>query len=170
MRNQTWVVLVKYLSPEVQPRLMLVTVGGQEISMQSILRIEQDFMVVKGRLSGSQDAGRVFFVPYAQIDYLGFQNPVKDEEFNEIFRNLVLPEGAEDPLPIPTATSTGTSDPGLTPATPAGSSPASYSSLPRPNGSGPRPAIKSVVLERFRARNSAISEPTTPPARPGESS
>lgn len=133
MQNHAWAALLRHIPPEQQSQYMLVTRGGTEIAVQSLLRLEDEFAVVKGRLAGSQDAGRVFFVPYENIDYFGTQQPVKDADFNEVFNSLVLP-GATPFLPE-------------TPVPPA---------PPRPD-SGPRAAIRSEILERYRARPSSAS-------------
>src|SRR4051794_8876136 len=98
MQNHAWIALLRHIPAEQQSRYMLFTRAGTEIAVQSLLRIEQEFAVVKGRLSGSQDAGRVFFVPYESIDYFGTQHPVKDAEFNEVFDSLVLPAAAPAPV------------------------------------------------------------------------
>jgi hypothetical protein len=112
---------------------MLVTMSGTEIAIQGLLRIEQEFVVLKGRLSGSQEAGRLFFVPYEQIDYFGTQKPIKDSDFSEVFDSLVIPSepaaAEESPTEPPTAAN---------------------------NGGGrsvtPRPVIRSEVLDRYRSR------------------
>src|SRR5262249_15010524 len=56
-------------------------------------------IALKGRLAGSQDAGRVFFVPYSHIDYFGYQNPLKESEFHEVFGSLELAGAAADAPP-----------------------------------------------------------------------
>src|SRR5947209_20628161 len=94
MQNSAWVALLRHVPAEQHNRFMLVTTSGTEIAVQSLLRIEQEFVALKGRLAGSQDAGRVFFIPYANLDYFGTSQPIKDSEFNETFGSLIVP-GAE---------------------------------------------------------------------------
>src|SRR5579883_1133758 len=125
MHSHVWAAVVSHIPPEVQDKLMLFTLGGNEICLQSFLRIDREFMVVKGRLSGSQEAGRIFFVPYAQIDYLGTQQPWKDTEYEEVFGQLVTP--ADQPVPV-----------ARTPALPE--RPPSIVGLPM-GGSTPAPAV-----------------------------
>src|SRR5581483_5685354 len=101
--------------------------------IQSLLRIDPECLALRGRLAGSTDAGRVFFVPYSQIDYFGFQQPLKEADFEQLFGNL-------DSL-----TATSSTDP--EPAEPA-PAPSAQPTPPRTPV-----AIKSVVLEKFRARS-----------------
>lgn len=146
MQHSAWVSILRQIPVEQYNNLMLVTSSGTEIAIQTILRIDDECLAIKGRLAGSQDAGRVFFIPYANIDYFGFQLSVKETEFNEMFP--AAPEEVELPKGNPAA-SPAKNDP-----QPAVSPPAS---LPTPPGSGlvrvPR-QIKSAVLERFRSRGS----------------
>jgi hypothetical protein len=150
MENRAWAALLRHISPEQHDQYMLVTVGGTEIAIQGLLRIDHEFVIIKGRLSGSQEAGRVFFLPFAQIDYFGTQKPVKDSEFNEVFASLVIPTE-------PSTTAASTAPP---------EAPVAPSHAPA-RGSGPRPAIRSEVLDRYRSRPS--SSAILPPARPSGS-
>src|SRR5262245_2578993 len=92
MHSSAWVALLKHIPPEHHNRLMLVTSCGIEITVQCFLRIEREFVALRGRLAGSQEAGRVFFVPFAKIDYFGFMQEIKESEFHDLFGTLVLPD------------------------------------------------------------------------------
>ena len=109
-----------------------------------ILRIDHEFFVFKGRLAGTQDAGRVFFIPYKQIDHLYYQKEVSEAEFIASFGSLEMPNPTMD-------------SPGQTVA-PEAVEPAVEEAAPEPtpettpvNRPTPVP-IKSAVLERFRSR------------------
>ena len=144
MPRAAWSRLLRLVPPKDQDKLMLITSNRTEIAIQSILRLDPDFLIVKGRLAGSQDAGRVFFVPYAQLDHIGFYRAFKDAEFNEMFAGL---EAAPPPAF------------------------AAAPELAPPDGS--KTPIKSAVLERFRARGGSTiigPSPLVVLPRPGESS
>jgi hypothetical protein len=142
MHDAAWVKLLRHIPASEHSNLLLVTTGGQEISIQCLLRIDPQYLALRGRLAGSTDAGRVFFVPYSHIDYFGFQQPLKEAEFHEMFGNLdSLPPAesqAEPPAP-PSAP-----EPLIEPTPPASANP-----TPQRSPS----AIKSMVLEKFRARS-----------------
>src|SRR4051794_40865125 len=91
MQGAVWTALLRQIPVEKHNQLSLVTTGGTEIALQGVLRYESTYLAIKGRLSGSQDGGRVFFIPYVNIDYLGFQREVKDTEFEEMFGNPPAP-------------------------------------------------------------------------------
>ncbi len=85
MQSTHWISLLKKLPAEVHNQLSVVTVGGTEVILQAILQLEGECLVFKGRLAASQDTGRVFFVPYDQIDYIGFTRLVGEDEFRAWF-------------------------------------------------------------------------------------
>ena len=137
MPSAAWARLLRLVPPKEQDGLMLITSNRTEIAIQSILRFDPDFLIIKGRLAGSQDAGRVFFVPFEQIDHIGFYRAFKDAEFHEMFAGL------DAPAPTPAI------------ATAPDPAPADGSKAP----------IKSAILERFRrAAARPLSAPARWPA------
>ena len=91
MQSSVWALLLRQVPAEQHNNLMLVTSGRTEIAVQVLLRIDHEFMVIRGRLAGSQEAGRVFFIPYDQIDYFGFQEAIKESEFHDLFLSQGTP-------------------------------------------------------------------------------
>jgi hypothetical protein len=138
MHNTVWVKLLGHIPEGDQAKFMLVTTGGTEIAIQCFLRIDPEVLVLRGRLAGSTDAGRVFFIPFAHIDYFGSQQPVKEAEFHELFDKL-------EPM-------------GHTPP-PAPAAPSVVPELAAPPAARGQQAIKSTVLERFRSRS--VTSPGT---------
>ena len=55
-----------------------------------VLRMEPDFLMIRGRMAGTSDAGRVFMFPYGSIHYLAFQKAMKVEEVNAVFSGTPL--------------------------------------------------------------------------------
>lgn len=143
MHDAAWIKLLRHIPAGEQSKLMLVTTSGTEIAIQSLLRVDTEFLALRGRLAGSTDSGRVFFLPYSHIDYFGFQQPLKEAEFHELFSNLGTTPAA--PLPEPPH------------APPDAEPPPNHPALPTPPR-GPS-VIKSTVLEKFRARS--VSNPGT---------
>jgi hypothetical protein len=154
MHNAAWIKLLRHIPADEQSKLMLVTTGGAEIAIQGLLRIDPECLALRGRLAGSTDAGRVFFVPYSHIDYFGFQQPLKEAEFHELFANLET-HAAETPQEVPITRPAPAPEPVAPPQAAANPTP------PR----GPA-VIKSTVLEKFRARSTP--SPGTPMRPPQE--
>jgi hypothetical protein len=150
MQNAAWMALWRKLPPDQHDQLMVVTSIGTEIAIQNILRIEEDFVVIRGRLAGSSDTGRVFFIPYNQINYAGFQKAIKEEEFHALFGENEAPTAA------PSAAAAQPSGP-ITPPPPSkqpGSLNGSQTATDRPRTSNRPPLpLKSELLERLRSRS-----------------
>jgi hypothetical protein len=53
--------------------------------MDVVLRTETNYLVFRGRVSGNTDEGRVFFLPYNQIDFVQINRQVKEVEIREMF-------------------------------------------------------------------------------------
>ena len=145
MQAQTWISLFRHIPPEKQPLFSIITANGTELTVQAFLRIEPELLIVKGRLAASQDAGRVFFIPYGLIDSFSFTNPVRESDVEEMFGTLAFAAPAA-------------------PAAPADAPPARPPLLgipPSPHGTEHRPSIRSEILERFRngRPGSALSLP-----------
>jgi hypothetical protein len=159
MHDGGWEALLKHIPPEQQSKYMLVTATGTELAVQSFLRIEKELVVLKGRPSGSQDQGRIFFIPYKNIDTFASAQITKDAEFAEMFDSFTFPVAAEAPVFTPPPAAPRVAEPEPEPAPPA----------PATNGNGQAPGtgsgvrrIRSEVLERFRKeRGSSPNFPTS---------
>ena len=81
MQSAPWITLLKKLPVEQHNQLVLVTTSGIEMAIQTVLVLEGECLVFKGRVSGCQDAGRLFYVPYDRIEFVGFSRVVTEEEF-----------------------------------------------------------------------------------------
>jgi hypothetical protein len=143
MNARTWIALFRHIPPEKQSQFTLITANGTEMTVQNFIRIEEEFVLLKGRLSGSQDSGRVFFIPYTMIDTFSYTNPVRDTEVEELFGSLRF-DVAPDAVP---------------PAPPGVASPSRMLAPPAP---APKPAIRSEVLERFRSGRAGASSLNLP--------
>jgi hypothetical protein len=150
MHNGAWAALLRHIPAEQHNKLIIVTASGVEIAIQGFLRIEKELVILKGRLAGSQDQGRVFFIPFAQIDYIGSSLAWTDAEFNEAFDSLTFPDppdGQDYEAEVPSSRQAE-----YTPAPRSAPVPSNGSNhgLVAPTAGGSRPNIRSEVLERFR--------------------
>lgn len=152
-----WIRLLRRIPPSQVDNLAIVTSAGAELSIQSILRLDEDFLVLRARLTGTSDAGRAFFVPYEQIDFVGTQKSVREEDIRALF-------DGPDPRPLAeqvVAAPAGEVDSGAM----AEIAPQAPAEPPRPAPPAPGPGdaralpTKSKVLANLRARLKAGSGP-----------
>jgi hypothetical protein len=166
MDNLAWVAILQTIPADKLNQFTVVITGNTEITLQSVLRLDREFAVLKGRLSGSQDAGRVFFVPYGHMINLGTLYPIKDEEYEAIFGNLLIPDNAPAPL-LAAPVLAPTPEPVAVYGSNGHHGPNGFHGEPQPD-SGVRASIRSEVLERFRSRpNGPASSPNLPNPRQG---
>src|SRR5262245_52810960 len=96
MQSMVWRDLIARIPPKQHDKLVVVTNVGIEITAQEIIRMEDDFLVIRGRISGTSDTGRLFFVPFDQITYVGILKALLESEIAEIV-------GAPGPQPTAAA-------------------------------------------------------------------
>ncbi len=168
MQSSAWIVLLRRIPPEQHDTLAIVTTIGIEINVQGILRTEEEHVVIRGRLAGTTDTGRVFFVPYNQINYLGFQKEVKEAQIRALYGESPPAEPAEPKTEVLT-TGPALAEPAATDATADSAPPPPPPPEPNPPPEPPKPATqlkiprKSGLLERLRAR-AQIGSNTRPPS------
>jgi hypothetical protein len=148
MQNNEWIELFN-LFPAVQhDKLMIQMTNGIEIAITSLLRLEGPYAVVRGRVAGTSDAGRVFFVPFDRISYLCFQKEVQEAAIYALF-------GQQPPAAAPAAgpAPEETTPPAAPEPAPATAPAAEAAPEPAPP---PQPAELGVdrnqLLERIRSR------------------
>lgn len=160
MHAAAWIRLLRRIPPGQAENLTVVTSAGAELSLQSIVRLDEDFLVVRARLAGTSDAGRAFFIPYDQIDLLGFQKPVREEDVRVLFDGPGAWPAAEQHYAAspPPAERERAIAPAAA-ATPEPQSAPPQNVLPSPAAPGDARALptKSKVLANLRARLKAGS-------------
>jgi hypothetical protein len=193
MQNTDWIELFHLIPPEQQNILVLTTVSGMDLNIEVILRTEPSVLVFRGRVQGSTDDGRVFFLPYRQIDFLQMNRFVRENEIQEMFSKVAPPAPPEKPAERPSGvygsvspshssaiySSSGDVPPTAPRATPAPAVRLSGSQLGRlqtahivpevpvaseDGESDDQPAPpRSSILERLRAQRNAVLPPQSPP-------
>jgi hypothetical protein len=99
MQNTDWVDLLRLIPVEHHNTLVVTTLTGVDLNIELLLRTEEHYLVFRGRISGITDEGRVFFVPYRQIDYLQMNRQVKETEIRRLY--------GEDPSAEPSSSLSG---------------------------------------------------------------
>ena len=69
MTNEEWIDMFRVIPEEEQNSIVLVLRNGAELSVDTLFRFEVNFLVMRGRVNGTTDEGRAFFIPYDQMVY-----------------------------------------------------------------------------------------------------
>jgi hypothetical protein len=152
MQGSSWMALLEKIPPEQLDNLLFITNNGTGIAVKGVLRAEPEYVVVRGRLLGAaEEGGGFFFVPYDQINYVGFQRLIKETVI------LSMYDGKAPPIKL------------ASPTRPegAGAAEPTSASAPSPNpdsdsAGAARPTAapgKAALLERLRARRTSDEMP-----------
>ena len=160
MQGPSWIATFERIPAKLHDSLSLTLVTGAEIMMQSVLRLESDYAIIRGRMAGSTDAGRVIVLPYDQIVNLAFIKRMLAPEVEAIFGKTLEPADAVRPE-APAEAEAPVSEPAMpateaaksNPPTPAPAKPAAQPAAPASAANkGQAPPSKSILLARLRAR------------------
>jgi hypothetical protein len=171
MLSTDWLAMIGCIPVDKHDSLCLLTTGGLHINVQSLLRKADDFLVVRGRIGGSTDAGYTFMIPYSQLECVYLHKTVAEIEVVSWFSQSGAPSevaaaaprvGADGVVPLPSP---------LVPAAavpqPAAPGILATASIQTKSGSIPLPG-KAAILERLRKRTGNSAPGTFPrPPLPG---
>ena len=102
MQNGGWVELLRLLPEKQHPNLILMTADGSEVAVQNLIRLESEYVVLRGRVAGTSDTGLAFFIPYDRIVFARFQKPVAEEVVYGLY-GMTPPEAKPAEAPAPDA-------------------------------------------------------------------
>jgi hypothetical protein len=149
-----WKEFLRRIPPEQIDNLTLMTAHGTEINVQALLLMEEDHVVLRGRIAGSNDAGRIFVLPYEHFGHMGFQRPLPDADLKAIF-GIEPPLAA--PIPGPPEPAEAAVPPAPEPQPPAAAPPAAAPPVQGTAKAGllARVPTRSKIIERLRLRAEA---------------
>jgi hypothetical protein len=155
MQAAAWIALFQRIPANHHDNLVVLTTTGAEVVLQAIAYLEPDYMVVRGRTAGSTDTGKVFVLPYDQIDYLGFSRRVSEPELKEIFGGRTPALAVPSAAVAPAAPEPGAEPPPAAEAGPPAEPPPAQEAPKKP------PQIsRSILLARLRSRLSQDAKPS----------
>ena len=167
MQNAGWLTLLHRIPAAQHDNLMILTSIGTEIAVQGILRMEEEYLVVRGRVSGTTDTGRVFFIPYDQINCMGFLKVIKEKQVFAMYgeegppeKETVAETAAAPPAePQPQAQPEPVATPPVEAAKPAEPGASGFNpEAHQPEAHQPQAPSKNNLLDRLRARRAASAD------------
>jgi len=91
MIESTWANLLANMPGEWRDTLVVKTMTGTEISVQSIVRIDSNLLVIRGRVAGTTDQGQLYFVPLERLETVCIQRPPKEDEVQKSLASILSP-------------------------------------------------------------------------------
>jgi hypothetical protein len=96
MTNLQWIALLQQFPSHMVNQLVLLMITGQELVVESFIRFEPEYLVMRGRFGGNTDEGRGFFLPYSQLVTVRIERTVTINEIQDIFNSTT----AVSPAPV----------------------------------------------------------------------
>lgn len=99
--------MLRKIPEEDQNALVLVLQNGSEIAVDTMFRFEPNFLILRGRVGGTTDEGRAFFVPYDQMLYFRIERITVLAELRDmlgastVLAAALVPETATLAAPVP---------------------------------------------------------------------
>jgi len=84
MTNQNWIEMLSVFPEEEHNSLVIVLQNGGEVNVDVLFRLEPNFVVLRGRVSGQTEEGRGFFIPYSQMLYFRLERATNISELKDI--------------------------------------------------------------------------------------
>jgi hypothetical protein len=91
--NKAWIAMIRRIPGDMHDTLALGLRTGAEVVLQKLIKLEPDFMVIRGRVSGTSDPGRIILIPYGELSFVSSTRLLKDTQIEAIF-------GKESSLPM----------------------------------------------------------------------
>ena len=101
--NLVWIGILRQIPADMQNCTALGLTSGSEIVIQRIFKMEREFMIIRGRVAGTQDPGRIVLIPYDQLSFVAVQTELKDAEVESLFSKGAPPARETAPAPVPVA-------------------------------------------------------------------
>jgi hypothetical protein len=152
MQGTNWVQFFSRIPVNLHDCLALTMSTGAEIVLQRIVKLDEDFAVVRGRMAGTQDGGRVVVIPYNMMVSVAFNRRMMDKEVYAIFGPPGQMAAAMEfsPADDPDAARKPTEEPET--EAPTVSAPAAPVNPPAPAPPPLAMPSKTILLAKLRAR------------------
>lgn len=149
MQGSAWTELLRRIPADLHDSLALGLVTGEEVVVQQLIRMEDDFVIVRGRMAGTTAEGRVMVVPFSHMSVVAFNKAMMEPEVQAIFGKAAAATApSSDAAPAAASTPAAPAMPDKPPSPVAASLPgASLNGQPKPP-----PPSKSILLARLRQR------------------
>ena len=155
MQGASWITLFRRIPANLHDGVILTMTTGGEVVVQKLIKLDADVVILRGRMAGTQDSGRIIILPYTQLMAINFTRRLSEKDVTAIFGNNTQAFAADFALTAPTeeeAADLADADAGAENAV-ASDKPASGKAQPaKPHAGKPGLPSKAELLAKLRSR------------------
>ena len=89
MKREQWVSLFQKLPEPMHDQIVFSLSTGIDVYNQRFLVFGDDYLLVRGRLGGTDEAERIFMVPWEELKMIFFSRPVDDDMLFKTFGEII---------------------------------------------------------------------------------
>ncbi len=156
MQGASWITLFRRIPANLHDGLALTLTTGSEVVVQRLVKLDAEVIILRGRMAGTQDSGRLVVLPYSQLVAINFARRLTDADVEAIFGKNTQLFAADITL--------STGSPGPLAPTEETDEPEEEAAAPAPTNGAAAPAkpalpSKAELLAKLRARLGDSSRP-----------
>ncbi len=103
MQSASWIALLRRIPANLHDGLVLTLTTGGEVVVQRFVKLDADVAILRGRMAGTQDNGRVVVLPYNNLIAINFTRRMSDAEVDTVFGKNTQAFAASIALSAPAA-------------------------------------------------------------------
>lgn len=85
MQSASWIALLRRIPANLHDGLVLSLTTASEVVVQRFIKLDADVAILRGRMAGTQDNGRLVILPYDNLVAINFTRRISDAEIETIF-------------------------------------------------------------------------------------
>ncbi len=95
MQGPSWITLFRRIPANLHDGLILTLGTGAEVVVQKLVKLDTDVVILRGRMAGTQDSGRVVILPYCHLIAINFARRLSEADVDTIFGKNTQPFAAD---------------------------------------------------------------------------
>ncbi len=89
MNREDWIAILQKVPETLHDQVVFSLSTGIDVYTQRLLQQGEQMLLLRGRLGGSDEAERIFMIPWTEIKLMFFSRPVEDEILFRVFGDLI---------------------------------------------------------------------------------
>lgn len=89
MKREDWIRIFEKLPETMHDLVVFSLSSGIDVYNQRFLRYDEESLLVRGRLGGTDEGARIFLVPWTELRMIFFARPVEDDVLFNVFGDLI---------------------------------------------------------------------------------